>query len=78
MPMPLRDLALALLVCVVWAGNFLMSALALREMPPLLFTGLRAGAAGRAVGGVPAASGQGPVAPAGADCAVQSGYCTSA
>jgi O-acetylserine/cysteine efflux transporter len=40
-PMPLRDLMLALLVCVAWAGNFLTSALALREMPPLLFTGLR-------------------------------------
>lgn len=39
--MPLRDLMLALLVCVAWAGNFLASALALREMPPLLFTGLR-------------------------------------
>ena len=39
--MPLRDLLLALLVCVVWAGNFLASALALRDMPPLLFTGLR-------------------------------------
>ena len=40
-PMPLRDLMLALLVCLAWAGNFLTSALALREMPPLLFTGLR-------------------------------------
>ena len=39
--MPLRDLLLALLVCLVWAGNFLTSALALREMPPLLFSGLR-------------------------------------
>ncbi|WP_290890649.1 DMT family transporter [Arenimonas sp.] len=39
--MPLRDLLLALLVCVAWAGNFLTSALSLREMPPLLFTGLR-------------------------------------
>lgn len=39
--MPLRDLLLALLVCLAWAGNFLTSALALREMPPLLFTGLR-------------------------------------
>ena len=39
--MPLRDLLLALLVCLVWAGNFLTSALALRDMPPLLFTGLR-------------------------------------
>jgi O-acetylserine/cysteine efflux transporter len=39
--MPLRDILLALLVCVVWAGNFLASALSLREMPPLLFSGLR-------------------------------------
>lgn len=39
--MPLRDLMLALVICVAWAGNFLMSALALREMPPLLFSGLR-------------------------------------
>jgi O-acetylserine/cysteine efflux transporter len=39
--MPLRDLLLALLVCLAWVGNFLASALALRDMPPLLFTGLR-------------------------------------
>lgn len=39
--MPPRDLLLALLVCLAWAGNFLASALALQEMPPLLFTGLR-------------------------------------
>lgn len=39
--MPLRDMLLALLICVAWAGNFLTSALALREMPPLLFSGLR-------------------------------------
>jgi len=39
--MPLRDILLALLICVAWAGNFLTSALALREMPPLLFSGLR-------------------------------------
>lgn len=36
-----RDLALVLLICVAWAGNFLTSALALREIPPLLFTALR-------------------------------------
>jgi O-acetylserine/cysteine efflux transporter len=41
--MPPRDLLLALLICVAWAGNFLMSALALREIPPLLFTALRLG-----------------------------------
>lgn len=39
--MPLRDILLALLVCVAWAGNFLGSALSLRELPPLLFTALR-------------------------------------
>lgn len=39
--MPPRDLLLALLICLAWAGNFLTSALALREMPPLLFSGLR-------------------------------------
>lgn len=36
-----RDLALVLLICVAWAGNFLTSALALREIPPFLFTALR-------------------------------------
>lgn len=36
-----RDVLLALLVCLAWAGNFLTSGLALREMPPLLFSGLR-------------------------------------
>lgn len=36
-----RDLLLVLLVCVAWAGNFLTSALALREIPPFLFTALR-------------------------------------
>jgi len=36
-----RDLVLALVVCVVWAGNFLTSAFALREIPPLLFTAVR-------------------------------------
>ena len=39
--MPPRDILLALLVCLAWAGNFLGSATALREMPPLLFTALR-------------------------------------
>lgn len=38
-----RDLALVLLVVLAWAGNFLTSALALREIPPLLFTALRFG-----------------------------------
>lgn len=36
-----RDLALALLICIVWAGNFLTSAHALREIPPFLFSALR-------------------------------------
>lgn len=30
-----------LLVCLVWAGNFLTSAFALREIPPFLFTAVR-------------------------------------
>jgi O-acetylserine/cysteine efflux transporter len=36
-----RDLSLALLVCLAWAGSFLFAAFALRELPPLLFAGLR-------------------------------------
>lgn len=36
-----RDFALALVVCLVWAGNFLTSAHALREIPPFLFSALR-------------------------------------
>ena len=36
-----RDLALILLVCVAWARNFLISAHALREIPPFLFTAVR-------------------------------------
>ena len=36
-----RDLALVLLICLAWAGNVLTSALALREIPPFLFTALR-------------------------------------
>lgn len=39
--MPPRDLALVLLICIVWAFNFLVSALALQEIPPFLFTALR-------------------------------------
>lgn len=39
--MPVRDVLLVLLICVVWAGNFLTSAAAMQEFPPLLFTGLR-------------------------------------
>jgi O-acetylserine/cysteine efflux transporter len=36
-----RDLLLILIVCLAWAGNFLTSALSLREFSPLLFTALR-------------------------------------
>ena len=39
--MPARDLVLVLLIVLAWAGNFLTSALAMREIPPFLFTGLR-------------------------------------
>lgn len=36
-----RDFTLALVVCLVWAGNFLTSAHALQEIPPFLFSALR-------------------------------------
>ena len=36
-----RDFVLILLIVLAWAGNFLTSALAMREVPPLLFTALR-------------------------------------
>jgi len=39
--MTTRDTLLILVICIAWAGNFLTSALALRELSPLLFTGLR-------------------------------------
>ena len=39
--MPLKHIALVLLICIAWGGNFLASALALRELPPFLFTALR-------------------------------------
>lgn len=39
--MPARDLVLVLIVVLAWAGNFLTSALAMREIPPFLFTALR-------------------------------------
>ncbi len=39
--MPARDLVLVLVVVVAWAVNFLTSALAMREIPPFLFTALR-------------------------------------
>jgi O-acetylserine/cysteine efflux transporter len=39
--LPLRHLLLLLIICLAWGGNFLTSALALRELPPLLFSALR-------------------------------------
>ena len=39
--MPLRHFLLVLTVCIVWAVNFLTSAISLKEFPPLLFTALR-------------------------------------
>ena len=36
-----RDLVLVLVVCIAWALNFLVSANALREIPPFLFTAVR-------------------------------------
>ena len=39
--LPPRDIAVVLLVVAVWATNFLTSAIALREVPPFLFTALR-------------------------------------
>lgn len=39
--MPARDLLFVLVVVLAWAGNFLTSALAMREIPPFLFTALR-------------------------------------
>ncbi|HEV8695757.1 MAG TPA: EamA family transporter [Lysobacter sp.] len=39
--MPFRDIVLILLICLAWSINFLTSALALREIPPFLFTALR-------------------------------------
>ncbi|MGE4358270.1 MAG: DMT family transporter [Lysobacteraceae bacterium] len=39
--MPRTHLLLVLTICLVWAINFLTSAMALREIPPLLFSALR-------------------------------------
>ncbi len=39
--MSARDIVLVLVICFAWAGNFLTSAYALREIPPFLFTALR-------------------------------------
>ena len=40
-PLAARDIGLIALICLAWGGNFLTSALALRELPPLLFTAMR-------------------------------------
>ena len=40
-PLGPRDLTLVVVICLVWAGNFLTSAFALREIPPFLFSALR-------------------------------------
>lgn len=37
----LRDVGLIALICLAWGCNFLTSAAALRELPPLMFTALR-------------------------------------
>lgn len=39
--MPVRDLLLILVICLVWAGNFLASAHALEEVPAFEYTALR-------------------------------------
>ncbi len=39
--LPRKHLLLIVLICVAWGMNFLTSAAALRELPPLLFTTLR-------------------------------------
>ena len=41
--MPLSHFGLVLLVCLAWGGNFLAAAVALQQIPPLLFTALRLG-----------------------------------
>jgi O-acetylserine/cysteine efflux transporter len=39
--MPLRDLTLILVVCIVWAGNFIAAASGMRHFSPFLFMSLR-------------------------------------
>jgi O-acetylserine/cysteine efflux transporter len=41
--MPLRDLALVLVICVVWAGNFIAAAQGMQHFSPFLFMILRFG-----------------------------------
>ncbi len=36
-----RHLALMLLICIIWGFNFVAAKVGVREIPPLLFTGLR-------------------------------------
>ena len=36
-----RHLALMLLTCTIWGFNFVAAKVGVRELPPLLFTGLR-------------------------------------
>lgn len=39
--MPPAHLVLVVLICLAWGGNFLASAIALRSLPPFLYTALR-------------------------------------
>ena len=45
----LRDVGLIALICLAWGCNFLTSAAALRELPPLMFTALRMAVLGLAL-----------------------------
>ena len=36
-----RHLALMLVTCIIWGFNFVAAKVGVRELPPLLFTGLR-------------------------------------
>jgi O-acetylserine/cysteine efflux transporter len=40
-PLGAREIGVIALICLAWGGNFLTSAMALRELPPLMFTALR-------------------------------------
>jgi O-acetylserine/cysteine efflux transporter len=65
-----RDLLLVAVICVVWSGNFLTSAFALREIPPLLFTAVRLAILALALGAFvkPPQNGQWPLLVAVAVC----------
>jgi O-acetylserine/cysteine efflux transporter len=65
-----RDLLLVAVICVVWAGNFLTSAFALREIPPFLFTAVRLAILALALGAFvkPPQNGQWPLLVAVALC----------